>query len=171
MLELGFDLNILPTVTVAPVFVHQFLMLYGCFGFFMFGFLMTTYPRWFQKEPLKQAQYIPCFVLMLLGIIGFYVGMFSSQELLAYGVVIFALGWGFSVSILIRIFIANYKTANLYEWLLNIILVGGFSGILAYGYWLYSHDSRYLIYSNYAGFWLFFDSPGVHYCPPHDSLF
>ena len=39
------------SLAVAPTWAHMFLMLYGVFPFFIFGFLITVYPRWMGTAP------------------------------------------------------------------------------------------------------------------------
>ena len=39
--------------------VHLFLMLYCIFPFFTFGFLMTTFPRWMNGQPLTRGAMSP----------------------------------------------------------------------------------------------------------------
>lgn len=43
---------------------HAFLMLYGFFPFFVFGFLMTAAPRWVNGEEVARRHYLPAFLLI-----------------------------------------------------------------------------------------------------------
>src|SRR5512142_3157595 len=52
---------------VAPVAAHAWLMIYGLFPFFMFGFLMTVFPRWMNGHELPPQRYVPAFLLLMLG--------------------------------------------------------------------------------------------------------
>lgn len=62
-----------PAWPVAPVAIHAVLMLYGTLAYFVFGFLFTAGPRWQGQGELKFIEYVPAFLLMALGWIGFYV--------------------------------------------------------------------------------------------------
>jgi len=44
--------------------VHAFLMVYGFFAFFMFGFLFTAGPRWLQMAAPARREYIPAGIAM-----------------------------------------------------------------------------------------------------------
>ncbi|MCK4587092.1 MAG: NnrS family protein, partial [Gammaproteobacteria bacterium] len=41
--------------------IHGFIMLYGVFSFFIFGFLMTVYPRWMNGELVSKVAYTNTF--------------------------------------------------------------------------------------------------------------
>ena len=61
--------------TIAPSAAHAWLMIYGLFPFFMFGFLMTTFPRWMKGSEIPPHRYVPAFVLLMLGAVSFYIGL------------------------------------------------------------------------------------------------
>ncbi|MBP7953904.1 MAG: NnrS family protein, partial [Nitrosomonas sp.] len=42
---------------IARIWAHAFLMIYGFFPFFIFGFLFTTYPNWMNGEKVKPREY------------------------------------------------------------------------------------------------------------------
>src|SRR5512139_3437018 len=63
---------------VAPNAAHLYLMIYGIFPFFMFGFLMTTFPRWMAGEEIPARRYVPAFALLSLGAVVFYAGLSCS---------------------------------------------------------------------------------------------
>ncbi|MBU1776941.1 MAG: NnrS family protein, partial [Gammaproteobacteria bacterium] len=52
---------------LAPVAIHSYLMIFGLFPMFMFGFLMTTFPRWMSGFEIPARRYVPAFVLLMLG--------------------------------------------------------------------------------------------------------
>ena len=79
---------------------HGFMMVYGALGFYIFGFLLTTFPRWLDAEPVSRRIYVPAWLLLMAGAHGFWLGLFLSHALalaavlatlLAYGVVLWAL--------------------------------------------------------------------------------
>jgi uncharacterized protein involved in response to NO len=79
---------------------HAFMMIYGVLGFYIFGFLLTTFPRWLGAEPVPRRLYVPAWVLLMAGAHGFWLGLFLGRALalaamlamlLAYGVVLRAL--------------------------------------------------------------------------------
>ncbi len=82
----------LPAMPVSPVALHGFLMLYGVFPFFVFGFLTTTFPRWMQTAPIARRAYRDAFVLRAAGLILVYAGLALGDAAIVLGAVIMALG-------------------------------------------------------------------------------
>ena len=89
--------------SVAPPDAHAFLMLYGFFPFLIFGFLMTTYPRWMNGEEVGRRYYVPGFLLMFAGMLALYAGLVWGW-LLAFSALLFLAGWGFSLAGLLRVY-------------------------------------------------------------------
>ncbi|MEO8330994.1 MAG: NnrS family protein, partial [Gallionella sp.] len=52
--------------SISPAAAHGYLMIYGIFPFFIFGFLMTTYPRWMNGKEIRMHHYMTSFVLLML---------------------------------------------------------------------------------------------------------
>lgn len=75
-----------------PAWVHAALMLYGVFPFFVFGFLMTTFPKWTGVEALIKRQYLSPFVTLVIGWAVFY-GGFSDVRFYALGLAVVTFGW------------------------------------------------------------------------------
>jgi uncharacterized protein involved in response to NO len=112
--------------------IHAFLMLYGVFPFFMFGFLMTTYPRWMGWQPLGRPDYVPPFLLMTVGLAGFYFGLFTVRWLTAAGIVLLQAGWVLIVNALFRVYRRAPATDKSYETYLNAALAAGLGGSLCF---------------------------------------
>ena len=79
---------------VPSPWAHGFLMIYGFFPFFIFGFLMTTYPSWMNGRKVPQRHYVPAFALLAGGVALFYLGLFAGRPLLAQRQVLTASPWG-----------------------------------------------------------------------------
>src|SRR4030067_3544530 len=62
---------------IVPVAAHAYLMIYGMLPIFIFGFLMTTFPRWMNGQRIPVRRYVPAFMLLMLAIIGFYIGLLT----------------------------------------------------------------------------------------------
>lgn len=115
---------------VAPGNVHGLLMLYGVFPFFIFGFLMTTYPRWLDAPPLRPVQYLPAALLLGAGALLFYTGLYARTSLLAAGVLAWLGGYLWAWWGLWRIQARGRIRGRLYERYLNIALALGAVGIV-----------------------------------------
>ncbi len=123
----------LPLETVLPgSLAHGYLMLYGLFPYFIFGFLMTTYPRWMNGPLVEPSRYIPAFLCMVTGSLLVYAGLFTHATLLGLGVVIHACGWGIGIVELYRVFRAAASATKTHERFLNVYLLIGGLGMLSY---------------------------------------
>ena len=89
--------------SVAPPDAHAFLMLYGLFPFLIFGFLMTTYPRWMNGEEVERRYYVPGFLLMFTGMLVLYAGLVWGW-LLALSALQYLAGWGVALAGLLRVY-------------------------------------------------------------------
>ncbi|MDH5472929.1 MAG: NnrS family protein [Gammaproteobacteria bacterium] len=140
---------------IPSTWAHGFIMLYGVVTFFIFGFLMTTYPRWMNGNYVTQKQYVSTFIWTSLGIIIFEIGLFSNFALLTSGLAIFIFGLlqGFlALYIVYRNAPAKDKT---YETILNAALLAGLSGCLSFLIWIFTDNWLYVQYAMNTGIWLF----------------
>ncbi len=81
----------LPTLVVPPGWAHAFLMQYQVLPSFIFGFLLTVFPRWLQQPELPLRRYLPVGasllagqILMLAGACGFDFGVRAGAWLTAF---------------------------------------------------------------------------------------
>ncbi|GAB4346114.1 MAG: NnrS family protein [Gammaproteobacteria bacterium] len=141
--------------TVPATWAHPFLMLYGLFLFFIFGFLMTTYPRWMNGPLVERREYVGAFLLLFAGQAVFYLGLFTTSGLVALGVVLFLVGWGFGIHALLRVFRAAPARDKSYERWLNLAHFLGWLGAAGYLVWILSGEALWLRLSMNLGLWLF----------------
>lgn len=140
---------------VAPTALHGALMLFGLFPFFIFGFLMTTYPRWMRGREIEPGLYIPAFVLLALGNLTLYLGAFTGTMIAALGVVLMLAGWAVAWLALINVFLNVETTDKLYERWLNVALALGWVGLALFLGWLLSGQWWLQQLSVAVGLWLF----------------
>lgn len=145
----------MPTTMVPGIFAHAFLMLYTLFPFFIFGFLMTTYPRWMSGTPVPLARYQTAFLLLTSAVALFYIGLFHSRAVLIAGIALLLIGYVTALSALWRVYRAAPARDKFYETCLNTALSGGTLGVAAYLYWLVSDNPFWLNFSLQAGLWWF----------------
>lgn len=134
---------------------HLFVMLYGVVTFFIFGFLMTTYPRWLRGKEVKENQYLPVFYTLTTGWVLFYVGLFISKWLILASVLIISMGWMMGLKILWNVFQQALSPNKIYEKYLNAALLSGGLGMLSFAIWLFSEQIIWLNVSKEMGLWLF----------------
>lgn len=134
---------------------HLFVMLYGVVTFFIFGFLMTTYPRWLRGKEVKENQYLPVFYTLTMGWLLFYIGLFISKWIILASVLIIFVGWMMGLKILWSVFQQALATNKIYEKYLNAALLCGGLGMLSFAVWLLTEQIIWLNVSKEMGLWLF----------------
>jgi len=140
---------------IAPGLAHPWLMIYGLFPMFMFGFLMTTYPRWMKGGEIAPRQYVPAFALLMLGLAGFYAGLLFSHAVLIVSVICTLSGWGLAQYALLRVLIDTPRQDKRHPQIIFIALCLGWCGLLGYLAWLWDGDVLWLRLSVQGGLWLF----------------
>lgn len=144
-----------PVTTLPGTFAHAFLMLYTLFPFFIYGFLMTTYPRWMSGTPIPPARYQSAFLLLAGGVVLFYLGLFFSRAMATAGVGVLLAGYGMTLFSLWRVYRTAPARDKLYETCLNAALAAGALGVAAYLAWLIGDNPLWLRFSLEAGLWWF----------------
>lgn len=144
-----------PATTIPGIFAHAYLMLYTLFPFFIFGFLMTTYPRWMSGEPIPVSRYQTAFLLLAGGVVLFYCGLFSFRTLAIAGSVLLLAGFVVALYSLWQVYRHAPAKDKFYETCLNVALIGGAMGVMSYLIWLGSGNGFWLQLSMQAGLWWF----------------
>ena len=103
----GYFGHTVPATPVPPGWAHAVFTQYGMLPFFMFGFLLTVFPRWMGQPALSQRHYVPVF----LGVFGGYLlanaGLLDLKPLLLVGLLMMLAGWAYALTVLGRILIRN----------------------------------------------------------------
>ncbi|MBI4808872.1 MAG: NnrS family protein [Nitrosomonadales bacterium] len=141
------------TWSIAPSAAHTWLMIYGLFPFFMFGFLMTTFPRWMGGSEIPARRFVPAFMLLMLGATGFYVGLFADGRISLAATISMLAGWGMALYALLRVLLDTGHPDKRHPVVLFIALVMGWCGLASYAGWLLTDDASYLNLSIQAGLW------------------
>jgi uncharacterized protein involved in response to NO len=154
--ELGGRAGWWPTLSlaVAPTWAHMFLMLYGVFPFFIFGFLITVYPRWMGGTVVPASRYITAFTFLAAGMILFYAGLFTSRLVVAAALVLQLVGWGVTLYSLLAVFHQAPKRGP-HERLLNLALAAGMLGIACFLAGVFSGAPMAFLLAREFGLWLF----------------
>ena len=119
----------LPPAWVIPAtWAHGFLMIYGFFPFFIFGFLMTVYPSWMNGTKIPPQRYVPAFLLLAGGMLLFYVGLILGKPLLAAGVALMLGGWGIALYALLDVLITSRHPDKLHPRITTFSLAAGWLG-------------------------------------------
>ncbi len=117
--------------------LHGFLMQYQVLPSFMFGFLLTTFPRWAGQPDLARKHYVPVSLGMFLGQALCLVAASSgSSKALHLGVVATLLGWGYGLLVLGRLLVRDrFKTGHAVSCWAGLCL--GFLAVLAFAAFLH----------------------------------
>jgi len=148
------DRTALPVPVVPDAWIHLFIMLYGLFPLFIFGFLFTVYPRWLGGEAVPRALYIAVFCLLAVGITQVYAGAHLSVEILAFGATFCLAGWLAALAGLLRVY-RRASQRGLHERYLNLALAAGALGIVAWLAAVARGDAGLITISREIGVWLF----------------
>lgn len=82
-----------PQPPIPPGWAHAMLIQYGLFPLFMFGFLLTTFPRWLGRPALPRVRYVPVAGGIFVGYVLANVGLLDLMWLLRLGVALMLAGY------------------------------------------------------------------------------
>lgn len=94
------------TLHYPPVYagwIHAFVMLFQMLPSFMFGFLLTTFPKWTKQPDVKATQYVPVGLALLVGQLATLAGALGSHTAIVAGAMFTVLGWTIALVALVRI--------------------------------------------------------------------
>ncbi|HEY5949665.1 MAG TPA: NnrS family protein [Kofleriaceae bacterium] len=87
--------------SVYPGWLHAFVMQYQMLPSFMFGFLLTTFPRWMKLPDLPRRRYVPVGIAMIAGQLTTLAGALGSHTAIVVGVAFTIVGWTFALAALV----------------------------------------------------------------------
>jgi len=140
---------------VVPMWAHGFLMIYGFFPFFIFGFLFTTYPNWMNGAKIKSRYFLATCLLLTVGVALFYFGLVKDKVILTTGVVAMLMGWSVAFYALLQVLIGASGQEKRHAIVTSIALLFGWLGVAAYLLWLLTESWTMLNFSRVAGVWFF----------------
>lgn len=114
--------------SVPPGWAHAWLILFGMFPFFIFGFLMTAGPNWLGAPKLARTAYVPAALLMALGIATVYAMLPLHRVAVAAGIALHALGWGWGVLALLRTALRHWNANARYAIFMFLFFGLGLAG-------------------------------------------
>lgn len=142
-----------PIWSIPSTWAHGFLMIYGFFPFFIFGFLMTTYPSWMNGAKVPSRRYVPAALLMAGGVLLFYAGLLAGRPWLVAGIVFMLAGWGVALHALFDVLITARHPDKLHPQITTAALAAGWVGMLAFLLWLLTENGAFVLSALIAGVW------------------
>jgi uncharacterized protein involved in response to NO len=110
---------------------------------FMFGFLLTVFPRWMNLPALRRSHYVPVGVGLFSGQLLTLAGLFLGTPLLKAGAVLTFAGWSIGTGLLVRL---AYRDGGRTWHAVSCVfaLSFGLLGLTTYMLYLQSLDARLL---------------------------
>lgn len=96
-----------PATPVPPGWAHAIFTQFGMLPFFIFGFLLTVFPRWMAQPALSQRHYVPVFLGVFGGYLMSNVGLLDLKPLLLAGLMMMLAGWAYALTVLGSILVRN----------------------------------------------------------------
>jgi uncharacterized protein involved in response to NO len=118
--------------SVYPGWLHAFVMQYQMLPSFIFGFLLTTFPKWTKQPELARWRYVPVGLAMIAGQLITLAGALGSHHAIVVGVALTIVGWTFALAALVPIVIREQATT----WHARSCVAAlglGYAGLLAFG--------------------------------------
>lgn len=124
--------------------LHGFLMQYQVLPAFIFGFLLTVFPRWMGLGEAKRWHYLPVGLGLLLGQAATLGAAFTGSTLLLHlGWLNTLAGWVGAMAVLAG-WLREARVADLHARSAFAALLVGLCGVLAFGVWLHGGSLLWL---------------------------
>ena len=145
-----------PPMWSAPFpLAHGFMMLYAAFDFYIFAFLLTTFPRWLNRDPVPRGLYIPSWALLTAGAHLFWVGLYTAGWLALVGVLLVGAGHALALLACLRVFLAARGEDRLQQVYMLVGLAAGLAGILLTAWELLTNAQWPWLIAREVGLYLF----------------
>src|SRR4030095_16048121 len=136
----------MPQPVVPAGWLHAMIMQYQVLPAFMFGFLLTVFPRCLHLPALTRAHYVPVGVGLLAGQVCSLAGLFGGLLLLELGALFTATSWAVGTTFLLRL--VHLDKGRTWHAVSCVFALGfGLLGLLLYILFLHRSDSRLLFAS------------------------
>ena len=120
-----------PQPPIQAGWLHAFIMQYLVLPSFMFGFLLTVFPRWMGLPDLKQRDYVPVGVGLMGGQLAILFSTLGLKAGLVVGLLMVVAGWSWGLFLLGRLLFAEPgKTWHARSCYAALVL--GYLGILGF---------------------------------------
>lgn len=136
--------------TIPGGWLHAVIMQFGVFPPFIFGFLLTVYPRWMNLPAVPPGFFLPVAGGLFGGYLLMTAGAFGSSGLVLAGLALSLAGWLTGLVILGRLLMAG-RFGDRYALSTYCALLFGFLGLAAFGGWLAGGSWRLAFFAIKAG--------------------
>ncbi len=143
------------TWVLLPPWAHLYLMVYALFPFYMFGFLMTTYPKWMAGAPVSSRHYLATAALLGTGMLLGYIGLLVGKTLLLAALLIYLAGWGVGLHALLSVYAGAQRPDTLHALITSGVLLLGWSLLLIYTIGVFRDSPGWIAVARSGGIWWF----------------
>lgn len=121
--------------------LHAIVMQYQVLAPFMFGFLLTVFPRWMGQRESTRWHYVPVGVGLFVGQLLTLAGALGPPHLLHLGALLTLAGWAAGLFHLLR-WLWHDQARTWHALSCGAAMLLGFAGFLAYAAYLHLADAR-----------------------------
>ena len=134
---------------------HLYLMIYALFPFYMFGFLMTTYPKWMAGVPVSPRHYLSAAALLGGGMLLGYIGLLAGKQAFLAAILLYLAGWAVGLHALLRVYARAQRPDTLHALITSAVLALGLCLLLAYTFGIYQDSTAWIDVARSGGIWWF----------------
>lgn len=136
----------LPQSPLFAGWLHALILQYQVLPPFMFGFLLTVFPRWMGLPELRQGHYVPVGLGLLGGQLATVAGAaLARPHLVHIGWVLTIAGWCWGLWQLARVLLAEWRAGKgptWHAWSCFAAMSLGLAGLVLTAMWLHHSDPR-----------------------------
>ena len=131
----------LPQPAAHAGWLHAIVMQYQVLPPFIFGFLLTVFPRWMNQPPLTKWHYVPVGIGLLGGQALTLAGLFGTPELLHAGALLTIAAWMLGLGFLLRLLWSD--GGRTWHAVSCAVALGlGLVGLVLYAAYFHLYDAR-----------------------------
>ena len=120
-----------PASPVPAGWAHAVLTQYGMLPMFIFGFLLTVFPRWTNQPALSRRAYVPVFAGVFGGYLLAHAGLLDRKPLLLAGLALMLAGW-FAALVVLGTILWRNRARDRHALSCYVALTFGFIGLAAF---------------------------------------
>jgi uncharacterized protein involved in response to NO len=140
---------------VPSPWAHLYLMVYALFPFYMFGFLMTTYPKWMDGVPVAAKHYLAAAALLGAGMLLGYIGLITGKQTLLAALLLYLAGWAVGLYALLSVYKGAQRPDTMHARVTSGVLILGLCLLLTYTVGIYRLDPGWVAVARSGGIWWF----------------
>ena len=144
-----------PQWSVPAPWAHLYLMIFLVFPLFMFGFLMTTYPKWMAGAPVAPRHYLTAAALLAGAIPLTYIGLLTTKVIFLLALALHLAGWALALTALLRVYFGAQRPDTTHTLVTSGGLALGLLLLLAYAIGIYLEDASWIAIARIGGVWWF----------------